>query len=159
NGSGDPIPVVLIPGNHDPADAVVLWTTFQKALDPGCDVRVALTPQICELADGKLLIEAYPCATRFSAEAPWEKRLPVSVKAGAVRVVAAPGTLQGGPVPEDEGDAYPFTPADVEALGADYVALGHFHGVYPPWPAGDDCTRSFCYCGTHEPDQFDSDAG
>src|SRR5262249_18022832 len=55
--------------------------------------------------------------------------------------------------------AYPFAQADAEGLAADYVALGHFHGVYPAWPAGDECERRLCYCGTHEPDQFDSDAG
>jgi hypothetical protein len=159
NERGDAIPVVLIPGNHDPADAQRLWTTFQKAIEPGCDLRLALTPQVFELAAGQLVIEAYPCMTRFSAESPWEKRLPVSPKSSAVRVVVAHGTLLGGPVPEDEGDAYPFTQADVEALGADYLALGHFHGVYPPWPGGDECERGFSYCGTHEPDQFDSDAG
>jgi hypothetical protein len=62
-------------------------------------------------------------------------------------------------VPEGETDAYPFSQTDVESLGADYVALGHFHGVYPPWPGGDQVERSYGYCGTHESDQFGSDAG
>jgi hypothetical protein len=62
-------------------------------------------------------------------------------------------------VPEDETDAYPFTESDVKSLGANYVALGHFHGVYPAWAAGDECQRDCCYSGTHEPDQFVGDAG
>src|SRR5262249_40902404 len=74
-------------------------------------------------------------------------------------VVVAQGIRQGGPVPEGETDAYPFTQAAVDALGADYVALGHFHGVYPPWSGGDECQRTVCYCGTHEPDQHGGDAG
>jgi DNA repair exonuclease SbcCD nuclease subunit len=78
---------------------------------------------------------------------------------GAVRVVLAHGTLEGGPVPEGESEAYPFLAADAEALGVDYVALGHFHGVYPPWGSGDEIVRTVSYCGTHEPDQFGSDAG
>lgn len=159
NDGADPLSVVIIPGNHDPADADKLWSTFQKSLGPSSAVRVALAPELIELAAGKLLVECYPCQTRYSAEPPWEKRLTIpSHAADAVRVVVAHGTLQGGPVPEDS-DAYPFAQADVEALGADYVALGHFHGLYPGWPDGDECERSFGYCGTHEPDQFAGDAG
>jgi hypothetical protein len=56
-------------------------------------------------------------------------------------------------------EAYPFSQADVESLHADYVALGHFHGIYPPWPGGDEVERTVCYCGTHEPDLFNSDCG
>ncbi len=159
NSLGEAIPVICIPGNHDPADADKLWTIFQNALEPDSAVRLALTPEVFELAEGKLVVEAYPCPTQFSAEAPWEKRLPVSSKPDSLRVVVAHGTMKGGPVPEGEMDAYPFTQADLQALGADYVALGHFHGLYLPWPDGDECERYFCYCGTHEPDQYGSDAG
>src|SRR5262245_19244137 len=160
NDGGQAIPVVIIPGNHDPADADKLWSAFQKSLGPSSTVRLALTPTVIELVEGKLLVEAYPCPTRFSAAAPWDSRLPMPARAdGVLRVVVAHGTLQGGPVPEGEGDAYPFSQAAVEALGADYVALGHFHGVYPPWTADDECQRTVCYCGTHEPDQHGGDTG
>jgi DNA repair exonuclease SbcCD nuclease subunit len=81
------------------------------------------------------------------------------VPQGTVRVVVAHGTLVGGPVPEGESDAYPFTLAEAQSLGADYVALGHFHGVYPAWPGGDEIECGVCYCGTHEPDQFGGDSG
>jgi hypothetical protein len=158
--NGAAIPVVIIPGNHDPADADKLWGAFRKSLGTSPSVHLVLQPAIVALADGKLLVEAYPCATRFSAEPPWTPRLSVaSGPHGVLRVVVAHGTLQGGPVPEGETDAYPFSQAELEALGADYVALGHFHGVYPPWGDGAACRRSFCYCGTHEPDQFTGDAG
>ncbi|MCI0681904.1 MAG: DNA repair exonuclease [Gemmataceae bacterium] len=153
------IPVVIIPGNHDPADADRLWTALQKAVGSS-SVHLVREARIIALADGKLLVEAYPCLTRFSDEPPWEQRLPIpAARPDAVRVVVAHGTLQGGPVPEGETDTYPFTDADLEALGADYVALGHFHGVYPAWGDGEACQRSFSYCGTHEPDQFGGDAG
>jgi DNA repair exonuclease SbcCD nuclease subunit len=154
------VPVVLVPGNHDPADANILWATFRKCLIPSSAVRVALMPEAIELAAGKLIVHAYPCQTRYSPEPPWEKRLSGAANADtAFHVVVAHGTLQGGPVPEGETDAYPFAHADVEALNADYVALGHFHGLYPAWPDGDECERTYSYCGTHEPDQFAGDAG
>jgi DNA repair exonuclease SbcCD nuclease subunit len=155
---GETIPVVIIPGNHDPADADRLWTAFEKALGSS-SVYLARTARLIALSDGKLLVEAYPCPTRFSGEPPWEQRVTPATAPDAVRVVVAHGTLQGGPVPEGEADAYPFTEAELQSLGADYVALGHFHGVYPAWRDGDECSRSYCYCGTHEPDQFDGDAG
>jgi len=161
NEHGALIPIVVIPGNHDPAEFDRLWGCFRKALGAAAHVHLACAPAVIELADGKLLIEAYPCATRFSAEPPWERRLPVPPAAARdrIRVVLAHGTLQGGPVPDGETDAYPFSQADLDALAADYVALGHFHGVYPAWGDGDACIRSFSYCGTHEPDQFTGDAG
>lgn len=157
--NGDPLPVVVIPGNHDPADAADLWRTFREALSEGSGVRAVRAPELLRMDDGRLEIEAYPCATRYSPEPPWVPRLEAKRAEGAVRVVLAHGTLEGGPVPEGESDAYPFVAADAEALGVDYVALGHFHGVYPPWGGGDEIQRMVSYCGTHEPDQFGSDAG
>src|SRR5262249_60303712 len=85
-------------------------------------------------------------------------RRPPPADNGALRVVLAHGTLQGDQVPQAESDAYPFSQADLDALSADYVALGHFHGVYPAWPDAEECERAVCYCGTHEPDQFTGDA-
>jgi DNA repair exonuclease SbcCD nuclease subunit len=160
NKNGEAIPTVIIPGNHDPADADKLWTVFQDALGASSPVHLVRASALVELADGKLLVEAYPCPTRFSTESPWEARLAgAQPGASAVRIVLAHGTLQGGPVPEGETDAYPFSQSDLQALAADYVALGHFHGLYPPWGDGDECQRSFCYCGTHEADQFGGEAG
>jgi hypothetical protein len=158
NDRGEPVPIILIPGNHDPADEANLWSLFRRYLE-GTSVSLVLDASVIHLKDGKLAIEAYPCPTRFSPAPPWDKRLNVPSDGGVVRVVVAHGTLQGGPVPEGETDAYPFTQAEVESLAADYVALGHFHGVYPPWQGGDEIERSFCYCGTHEPDQYGGDAG
>ena len=153
------IPVVLIPGNHDPADAHKLWTALEKAVGLS-SVHVVRAARMITLADGKMLVEAYPCLTRFSGEPPWEPRLHVTAALrDTVRIVVAHGTLQGGPVPEGETDAYPFSQGELDSLGADYVALGHFHGVYPAWGDGEGCQRSYGYCGTHEPDQFGGDAG
>jgi DNA repair exonuclease SbcCD nuclease subunit len=156
-GNGQPIVIVVIPGNHDPSDATTLWNSFTKVLGLDSPVRVALVPEAIELPKYETVIEAYPCESRYNPDPPWQRRLEVG--SDCLRVVLAHGTLQGGPVPEGESDAYPFTPLDLEGLQADYVALGHFHGVYPPWPGGGEIERSYSYSGTPEPDDFSADSG
>src|SRR5262249_833275 len=149
---GTPIPVIVIPGNHDPSDCVMLWTGFASALGSGTAVRLVREPEVLQLAEGQLIVEAYPCATRYSPESPWTSRPSLPKKAErALHVILAHGTLQGGPVPEGEMDAYPFTQADLDKLGADYVALGHFHAIYPPWNGNEEVERTYSYSGTHEP--------
>src|SRR5262245_25291621 len=102
---GAPLPVLVIPGNHDPSEAASLWHAFRDGLGSGSAVRLALTASLIPLEDGRLEIEAYPCETRFSGEPPWNRRLDSPTdRAATLRVVLAHGTLQGGPVPEGEGD-------------------------------------------------------
>ena len=162
--TGEPpsLPVVILPGNHDPLSAHSLWRAFRDALRSDSAVQLITHPQRVTLADDRLLVDAYPCSTRYSAESPWTERLPpVDDGTDAVHVVVAHGTLQGGPVPEGESDAYPFTLPELNDLDADYVALGHFHSIYPPWEeqrSGND-RRRYSYCGTHETDQFDAGTG
>lgn len=155
------VPVVLISGNHDPADATELWRTFCDALSADSTVTVALRPTLVPLASGSLLIEAYPCGSRYSIEPPWAERLELTPQqSNSIRVVVAHGTLQGGPIPGGDSDGFPFTRESADALGADYVALGHFHSIYPRWPyAAEECERPLSYSGTPEPDQFGLDAG
>src|SRR5207237_5970664 len=101
------IPVLIIPGNHDPANADRLWTVFEQTLGTGNAVRVVRMAECIALHDGQLLVECYPCPTRYSPEPPWEKRLPLPAGCdGALRIVLAHGTLQGGQVAEVARDAY-----------------------------------------------------
>src|SRR3954466_16084567 len=160
DGQDQRMPVVIIPGNHDPSDADGLWNEFVNSLDAETAVQVALAPTHLELSNGRTQIEAYPCQSRYSPEAPWAERVSVPESApNCVRIVLAHGTLLGGPVPDGESDAYPFTREHADSLGVDYIALGHFHGVYPAWDGSEEVSRGLCYAGTHEPDQFGSDAG
>lgn len=155
-----PVPVIVIPGNHDPAEETKLWNDFKGALHQASAVQIILKPTAVVLANGNLVVEGYPCETRYSAEAPWVRRLTIPAGAdNAARVIVAHGTLQGGQVPEGESDAFPFKETDLDSLGADYVALGHFHCVYKNWNGEEEVERRYCYSGTHEPDQFDIDGG
>jgi DNA repair exonuclease SbcCD nuclease subunit len=160
NSAGLRIPVVVISGNHDPSDSRELWDAFACALAADSCVHLVREAKVIELVDGRLVVEAYPCATRYSPESPWTPRLTIPQRSASVsHVVLAHGTLQGGPVPEGEMDAYPFTQIDVQDLGADYVALGHFHCIYPPWNGNGAIERTYSYSGTHEPDEFGRDSG
>src|SRR5262249_20735578 len=112
------VPVIVIPGNHDPADEHKLWNDFKGALQSGSAVQIVLKPEVVVFGDSNLAVECYPCETRYSAEAPWVRRLTTPAGAqNAARVVLAHGTLQGGQVPEGESDAFPFKEADLDALG------------------------------------------
>lgn len=159
--NGDPVPVIIISGNHDPSDSDELWRRFQTALPSNSSVQVALKPTTFNLCEGRLCIEAYPNEFRWSPNSPWHSRQDDSGLApGAKRVVVSHGTLQGGKVPTGDSDSYPFTMNDVESLAADYVALGHFHSTYPAWNSADGAeSRLVSFAGTHEPDRFGQDSG
>ena len=161
NSNGDPVPVIIISGNHDPSDSNELWSRFQSALPSNSSVQLALLPKIFNLCEGRLCIEAYPNEYRWSPNSPWHSRLDISgLTPNATRVVVSHGTLQGGKVPIGDSDSYPFTMEDVESLAADYVALGHFHSTYPGWERDDETERrSVSFAGTHEPDRFGQDSG
>ena len=80
--------------------------------------------------------------------------------ADAVRVVVAHGTLQGGPVPEGETDAYPFTPSPTSnRLGRTTWPWDIFTGFIPPGATATSAQKGCGYSGTHEPDQFGGEAG
>lgn len=160
DAGGKAVPIVVIPGNHDPSDSERLWSLFEKTLGKNSSVYLVLRPEAIPVGNGKMLMEAYPCETRYSPESPWARRLNLTKDAkSSIRMVVAHGTLQGGPVPEGESEAYPFTQSDIDSLDADYVALGHFHCLYPSWQSGNEIERSFCYSGTHEPNEFGQDSG
>lgn len=161
--SGDGIPVLVIPGNHDPVDSASLWRTFQGCQADESNVQLVLKPSLVTLIANRLEVEAYPCATRYSADPPWlppvERAERTEEPNRPIRILLAHGSLLGGPVPEGESDAYPFTVADLEKRSFDYAALGHYHRPYPTWDKSELQTRRFSYCGTHEPDHFSIDEG
>jgi hypothetical protein len=138
------VPVVLLPGNHDPATPDSALARLGEL--PGA-VQVTDTAEVLCL-DG---VEVYPCplTARHTAADPaaWLPDAPDGDGAahGGVRIVVA----HGGALDFGEGAESPNR-IDVGRIlerGYDYVALGDWHGVYRVSP------RAW-YAGAPEPTRF-----
>lgn len=133
------IPVVLLPGNHDPATPDSALARLGELPGP-VNVAQTRTPLIFDR------VEIYPCplTSRHTFEDPaaW---LPAAADSDRVRVVVA----HGGAL--DFGEAVE-TPnrIDVGAIlgrGYDYVALGDWHGTF-------QVSERAWYAGAHEATRF-----
>lgn len=133
------VPVVLLPGNHDPATAD---SAIARVADAGPQVHAALDPTPLRFGD----LEVYPCplASRHQYGDP-TAHLPERETAETVRVALAHGgVLDFGETTESPNR---INPAAVLARGFDYLALGDWHGVYKH----DD---RVWYSGAHEATRF-----
>jgi DNA repair exonuclease SbcCD nuclease subunit len=140
---GSPVPVFVIPGNHDPLTPGSVWE--HPAWKRTEQVHVLREEKPVEVPGGML----YPCpvADKRSRRDPtaW---IPLADPDG-IRIGLAHGTVEG--VPQAEPD-HPI-PRDAAArAGLDYLALGHWHST-ALYPAPDGAVR-MAYCGTHETTGF-----
>lgn len=135
----DPVPVILLPGNHDPAtpDSALARLAKRK------HVHLATTRDPIKLANGTV----YPCPllTRhtFDDPAAW---LPERGPSDGVRVALA----HGGAIDFAEGDCETPNLLDVKRMlgrGFDYVALGDWHGTFK-------YNDRVYYSGAHEGTRF-----
>jgi hypothetical protein len=138
------IPVVLLPGNHDPATPDSALARLGEL--PGA-VHVAASTQVLHW-DG---IEVYPCpltARHTTADpAAWLPDTPAGdgTAHGGVRIVVAHGgALDFGETAEAHNR---IDVGRILARGYDYVALGDWHGVYRVQ------SRAW-YSGAPEPTRF-----
>src|SRR6185437_3189914 len=114
-----PVPVVILPGNHDP---FMPGSAYTRA-NLGANVRVLSTPggETCYLAELDLDIWGRPhCG--YEDFRPMED-VPPRGRA-TWQVAMAHGHLTRGPA--DLRHAYPISPAEIAESGRDYVALGHW---------------------------------
>ncbi len=113
------VPVVVLPGNHDPA---IAGSVYERGAF-GAHVHVLSTPggAWLYLPDLDLDIWGRPHAS-------WDDFRPLAdvPERGSAfwQVALAHGHLQRGP--HDVGRAYPIHLAEVAAANRDYVALGHW---------------------------------
>lgn len=131
-----PAPVLVLPGNHDPltydSPYQLHATLFQgKAMVLGSEEPVSI---------GDATFYPCPARARFSRDNPC-RWIPPRAAGDGIRIGIAHGSV-GTP-----DDCHPIPKDTAEALGLDYLALGHWHGVKSITP------RTW-YCGTPEPTAF-----
>lgn len=145
------MPVVMIPGNHDAHDERSIYAAMPRDVIPR-NLRLILDPdgQTLEFPElhariwGRALVEHSPDYRPLSGlPAPAPDRWNIAMAHGFFT--------------EDEGTnrSSPIMPAEIEASGYDYIALGHIH-VFGDVSQG--ATRAF-YCGTPAPLYASSEAG
>ncbi len=137
-----PVPVYVIPGNHDPHVPGSVWE--HPAWDTAKQVHILFNPEPVEIPGGKL----YPCPTKekYSLSDPtvWIQDVDSSV----LCIGLAHGTVEGI-------QAEPDAPIPRDAAfqrGLDYLALGHWHS-YAKFEDKSGAIR-MAYSGTHETTKF-----
>jgi DNA repair exonuclease SbcCD nuclease subunit len=144
------MPVVMIPGNHDAHDERSIYAGLSPASLPR-NLSLILEP------DGNLL-EFPALAARVWGRALVEHSPEYRPLSGLPE--PAPhawniGLAHGFFTEVETNRSSPITPAEIEASGYDYIALGHIH-VFGDVSQGR--TRAF-YCGTPAPLYASSEAG
>jgi len=145
------IPIVILPGNHDPLDGPgCIWqrTPFSS---PPSHVTVCTTRDEVEVAGAIVL--PVPITQKVSTKDP---SLPLvesaaSAPKGKIRIGMTHGALaiEGKHQPNDQ----PIALTAATRAGLDYLALGHWHK-----PQAYDGGR-LAMPGTPEPDDFEQDSG
>ncbi len=138
-GAFAPIPVYLIPGNHDPVAAHLYQDRRFREARPE-NVQVFLEPGVHRIHPAVALAVA-PVLQKQHTRPPLKAFRPEDFPADApYRIALAHGTLRELVDPTQLLEL-PISVEEAEALGLHYLALGHFHGwrqlgvaVYPGTP-------------------------
>jgi len=142
-----PIPVLLLPGNHDAATAGSALERLAPQ-EHGLDhVQLLLEETPVEIASGAATVYPCPLKRRHLREDPTAQLLPRS-PGDAVRVALAHGSTESY---QEEDTANLIDFAGVLAKGFDYLALGDWHGTVQLGPRA-------AYSGAPEPTGFKRNA-
>lgn len=142
-----PIPVYVLPGNHDPltADSIYCRSAFTDYLPT--NVHILRTFEPVSPVPGVVLLPA-PVMSKESYSDPTEQfQIPSEIGEDSILIGMAHGSLRI-PGKFQEND-FPIALDATKRLGLDYLALGHWHSLY----VHDD--KRTAYAGTHEPTGFD----
>ncbi len=139
-----PMPVFIIPGNHDPLVPGCVWE-HPAWNDSNRKVRILTENKPVPIPGGVL----YPCPVRekYSRKDPTAWILPTEGK--EIRIGMAHGTVEG--IHQEEPD-HPIPRNAAERSGLDYLALGHWHST-TMYPTAEGAVR-MAYSGTPEPTRF-----
>ncbi len=135
-------PIIIIPGNHDPAVTASVWE--HPAWQSRSQITVARQAHPIEL-DGATIYPC-PCLRAHSREDPTAWVTHTSDRFG---IGLAHGTLEG--IPTSEPD-YPISLDAPARCGLHYLALGHWHSYYAVRNSRGE--PRMAYSGSHEPTKF-----
>jgi DNA repair exonuclease SbcCD nuclease subunit len=144
-----PVPVFVLPGNHDPFLAGGVWERPPWSQQPGKRVRLLAAKEPVEIDAGLVLLPC-PVYRKTCTDDPtaWIAGLPP--QNGVIRIGVAHGSLKiRDDLPLDDHLIARHAASD---CGLDYLALGHWHGP-SQFDDRDGVTRT-AYPGVHEPMRF-----
>lgn len=129
------IPVVIAPGNHDPYEVGGVYDRHDKPEN----LFIFTTESISRLDFDELSISVHGYA--FTSDRMDESPLfsPAEINEKNINILLAHGDLYS-PISKYA----PISTSAIEAIGYDYVALGHIHKAEPPIKAG---RSTVAYCG------------
>ena len=138
-------PWVMLPGNHDAALSVSVWTRLRRLGLPA-NVIIADTPEPIGLADGRVVVLPAPLLRRHEGAdlTAWFDR--ADTTASVIRVGLAHGSVANR-LPEKAESGNPIADDRADQARLDYLALGDWHGFLEIAP------RTY-YSGTPEPDRY-----
>ncbi|KAA0971043.1 DNA repair exonuclease [Aureimonas fodinaquatilis] len=147
--SGFSGPWILLPGNHDSALAVSVWSriavlTSQPGKWP--QLIIADKPDIIELQDGQVAVLPAPLVRRHEVSDLTQWFDDAQTRPGAVRIGLAHGAVLGR-LPEKAESLNPISDTRAVSAQLDYLALGDWHGFVEIAPRT-------VYSGTPEPDRY-----
>jgi DNA repair exonuclease SbcCD nuclease subunit len=144
-----PVPVFVLPGNHDPLLAGGVWERPPWSQQPGKRVRLLATKEPVEIAAGLVLLPC-PVYRKTCTEDPTEWIAGAPSGNGTIRIGVAHGSLKiRDDLPLDD---HLIARHAATEHSLDYLALGHWHG--PSQYADRDGVTRTVYPGVHEPMRF-----
>ena len=150
---GKPMPVYVLPGNHDPYCAGSVWQRHPWNEAGGTSIHVLSSPEPVTVDDA---VSLYPCPVthRTSREDPTEWIGPRKRGEGIRIGVAHGSVMDRETLPEDD---HPIPVDATECRELDYLALGHWHQA-KAYSAADGENR-MAYPGTLEQMTFGASSG
>jgi len=143
-GQAAPIPVFILPGNHDPLTAQSVYK--RPAFETATENVWVLTTSDPVLLDENCTIYPCPVTAKKSINDPTAV-IPVRENDDDIRIGLAHGSLMIESM--HQPDDHPIALEAAQTKGLDYLALGHWHSTLLME------SNRIAYSGTHEQTAFD----
>jgi len=147
------MPVIVLPGEHDPARADSPFRSSSWKSLAGPNVTTVMTPQTIEITGGVVL--ASPCDATYGMHDPTTAFRAMPSATDCIRVGVANGTLGSAhserPHESERPGRFPIAGDAASRAGLAYLALGLRHSFFKHPDAG----ATIAYSGTPEQTAYD----